>query len=85
VSKFAELGLVVFHQAGVVARLDAGDGTLYGFSVLMEPPEVIGRIVTPAAMPWSGRHRRLLWCVAMKGVFMMPKGVVFVSNMAKPE
>ena len=43
--QLAELALVVFHQARVIARLDTGNKALDGLAVLVKPPEIIGRII----------------------------------------
>ena len=66
--QFADLGLVVFHQAGVVARLDAGDAALDGLAVLVQPPEVIGRIVDAGGDALGAKgFEDFLGDVAMKG------------------
>ena len=77
---------VELHQAGIVSRLHGRNIALHIDLVLPQPPEIVRRKVEPGAMPCArnaSRISRVMSC--LNGVCMMPKSVVFVSHMAKPE
>jgi hypothetical protein len=66
--QLAELGLVVFHQARVIPRLDTGNRALDGLAVLVKPPEIVGLIINAGgnALGTEGIED-LLGDIAMKG------------------